>query len=237
VHAVAGFDVKKLRDRIGLVSAESDKRVTVASLGFNGDSADHFGGGGWNVFSAGLAGGDLNIQSPTEKAADALTARSDGGFTKVHASVARLQSVRGPLSLFAAVRGQFSTDNLDTSEKMPLAAPTGCAPIPRARLTATRDTWPRSRPRLLLGGAPRMLAGQLQLIGFVDGGEVNYSVDPWSPGSNHARRSGVGAGVTWAGPHDLVLKASYARKLGDEKATSAPDRDGRAWFHVSKLFR
>jgi hypothetical protein len=35
----------------------------------------------------------------------------------------------------------------------------------------------------------------------------------------------------------VVLKASYARKLGDEATTSGPDEDGRAWFHISKQFR
>ena len=32
------------------------------------------------------------------------------------------------------------------------------------------------------------------------------------------------------------LKGSYARKIGDTRATSAPDRDGRFWFQVSKTF-
>jgi len=237
VHAVAGVDVKQLEDRIGLVSAESDKRVTVASFGLNGDSRDRLGGGGWTAFSAGLASGDLDIQSPTEQAADALTARSDGGFNKLQASVARLQSVSGPLSLFAAVRGQLASDNLDTSEKMPLGGAYGVRAYPEGEAYGDQGYIATLEARLLLSRTPERLSGQLQLVGFVDVGEVDFSVDPWSAGPNRARRSGVGAGVTWAGPHDLVLKASYARKLGDEEATSAPDQDGRAWFHVSKVFR
>jgi hemolysin activation/secretion protein len=80
------------------------------------------------------------------------------------------------------------------------------------------------------------LPGEFQLFGFVDHGQVEYAHDPWFTGSNHARRSGIGAGVAWAGPHDIMVKATYAHKLGDQVATSAPDEDGRAWFQIVKLF-
>jgi hemolysin activation/secretion protein len=90
--------------------------------------------------------------------------------------------------------------------------------------------------RLMLSHWAPSFPGQLQLIGFVDVGEVEYAHDPWFTGSNHAGRSGIGAGLTWAGPHDFIVKASYATKLGDAKVTSGPDSSGRAWFQISKLF-
>jgi hemolysin activation/secretion protein len=236
LYALAGFDVKQLEDRIGLVSAESDKQVKVATLGFSGDSRDDFGAGGWNFYSAGLAIGNLDIESPVERAADALTARSDGGFSKVQASFARLQTVSGPLSLYTLVRGQLAFENLDSSEKMQLGGAYGVRAYPEGEAYGDQGYIATLEVRLMLSRWTAALPGQLQLIGFVDAGEVEFSHDPWFAGSNHASRSGFGAGLSWFAPHDLVLKASYARKLGDAEVTSGPDRAGRAWFQLSKLF-
>jgi len=236
LYALVGADLKLLEDRIGLVSAESDKQVKVATIGFSGDSRDGLGGGGWNSYSAGLSIGNLDIQSPTERAADALTARSDGGFSKVQASIARLQSISGPLSLYASLRGQIAFDNLDSSEKMALGGAYGVRAYPEGEAYGDEGYVATLEARLTLSRWAAALPGQLQLIGFADVGEVKYSDNPWFAGSNHAARSGFGAGLSWFGPNDLILKASYARKLGEAATTSGPDKDGRASFHISKLF-
>ena len=170
------------------------------------------------------------------EAADALTARSDGGFSKLQGSFARLQSVDGPLSLYASVRGQLAFDNLDSSEKMELGGAQGVRAYPEGEAYGDQGYIGTLEARLMLGRWTAALPGQLQLIGFVDAGQVEYSHNPWFAGSNQASRSGFGAGLTWFGPHDLVLQASYARKLGDAVTTSGPDKAGRAWFHISKLF-
>jgi hemolysin activation/secretion protein len=80
------------------------------------------------------------------------------------------------------------------------------------------------------------LPGRLQLIGFGDVGQIRYAHAPWFTGSNHATRSGIGAGLSWAGPKGLVLRASYATRLGSARVTSGPDHPGRSWFQITKLF-
>jgi hemolysin activation/secretion protein len=88
--------------------------------------------------------------------------------------------------------------------------------------------------RLALGSLAA-IPGRLQLIAFVDTGAVDRAHDPWFPGPNRTHRSGAGAGINWEGPYDLLLRASYARRLTGP-ATSAPDDGGRAWFQIVKLF-
>jgi hemolysin activation/secretion protein len=236
LYALAGVDVKLLEDRIGLVSAESDKQVEIATLGFSGDSRDDFGRGGWTSFSGGLSVGSLDIQNPAERAADALTARSHGGFSKLQGSVARLQTLSGPLSLYASLRGQLAFDNLDSSEKLQLGGAYGVRAYPEGEAYGDQGYIGTVEARLMLAPWAAALPGELQLIGFIDAGEVEFSETPWFAGSNHASRSGFGAGLTWFGPHDLVLRGSYARKLGSAETTSGPDKPGRAWFQISKLF-
>jgi hemolysin activation/secretion protein len=236
LYALAGADAKWLSDRIDLVSARSDKTSRALTLGLSGDSHDRLGGGGWNVFSAGWAFGDLHLESPLDRAADALTARTEGRFSKLQISAARLQTVSGPFSLYAAVRGQVAFGNLDSSEKMELGGAYGVRAYPEGEAYGDEGYLATIEARLMLNRWTGRLPGELQLSGFADVGQVKFADDPWFAGSNRARRSGIGAGLSWAGPNGLFAKVSYARKLGNAATTSGPDRDGRFWFQISKLF-
>jgi hemolysin activation/secretion protein len=235
LYALSSFDYKMLRDEIGVVSSDSHKRIQAGTLGFAGDFRDGLGGGS-NVFSAGWTIGNLDIRSAPERIADATTARSAGGYNKLQASFARLQSIAGPFSLYGAVRGQIAFDNLDSSEKMELGGAYGVRAYPEGEAFGDTGYVATVEARLRLGQWTGKLPGELELIGFVDTGEVRYAQDPWFFGPNHARRTGYGAGVNWYGPEGFILRGSYARKWGTGPATSAPDRDGRFWFQIVKLF-
>lgn len=235
LYALAGFDYKMLKDRIGAVSSNSDKRVQAATLGLTGDFRDALGGGGATALSVGWTTGHLDIRSAPERIADAASARSAGGYNKVQASIARLQSVAGPLSLYGAVRGQFAFDNLDSSEKIELGGAYGVRAYPEGEAFGDTGYIATAEARLRLDRAGSTL-GQFEVIGFIETGEVRYAQDPWFTGSNHAMRSGYGGGVNWYAPDGFIVRASYARKLGTGPATSAPDRNGRFWVQLVKLF-
>ncbi|HEY5721825.1 MAG TPA: ShlB/FhaC/HecB family hemolysin secretion/activation protein [Allosphingosinicella sp.] len=236
LNALAAAEYRLLEDRIGLVSIESDKDIRAMTIGLGGDSRDDLGGGGWNVFSAGWTIGRLGLESPAERAVDSLTARSQGGYGKLQFSAARLQTLGGPFSLYGAVRGQLAFDNLDSSEKMELGGAYGVRAYPEGEAYGDQGYIATAEARLTLSQWTGSLPGRLQLIAFVDAGEVRFAHDPWFAGSNSASRSAYGAGLVWEGPQGMVARASYARKLGDAPATSAPDRGGRFWFQLTKLF-
>lgn len=236
LYALASFDAKFLSDEIGLVSQVSDKEIRAVTFGLRGDSRDSFGGGGWNAGSLSWTSGDLDIEDPFERAADAMTARSHGGFNKLQYAISRLQTVSGPLSVYGSLRGQVATNNLDASEKMELGGAYAVRAYPEGEAYGDEGYVATIEARLALDEWTRSLPGRFQLIGFVDAGEVDFAHDPWFPGPNHARRSGIGAGVVWSGPDDLFVRATYARRLGDQAVTSGPDDSGRAWFQIVKLF-
>lgn len=236
LYAVGNLDAKWFDDRIDLVSTRSRKASQVATLGLNGNERDTFGGGGASNFSLGVSLGNLTLRSPLERAADALTARSDGRFAKLQGGFARIQSLAGPLSLYGTVRGQLAFDNLDTSEKMELGGAYGVRAYPEGEAYGDTGYIATGEVRLMVTDWVRSFPGQVQLFGFVDAGQVDYAHRPWFAGANTATRSGFGGGVAWMTPGNFTLKGSYARKIGDTAATSAPDRDGRFWFQVSKLF-
>jgi hemolysin activation/secretion protein len=233
LYALAAVEAKWFEDSIGLVSTQARKNSRIATIGL---SADARGGGGWTTASIGWTFGDLDIESPLERAADAATARSDGGFNKFSFAAARTQTISGPLSLYAAVRGQIALDNLDTSEKIELGGAYAVRAYPEGEAYGDQGYVATAEARLMLSHWAPDFPGQLQAIAFVDVGAVDYAKDPWFAGSNRAYRSGYGAGLSWAGPENILVKASYARKLGDAAATSGSDRSGRFWFQIVKLF-
>ena len=236
LQVFASADAKFLTDEIGLVSQVSDKEIRSLTAGLRGDSHDSFGGGGWNTGSVSLTSGDIDIESPLERAADAMSARSQGGFGKLQYAVSRLQSVSGPLSVYGALRGQVATANLDSSEKMELGGAYAVRAYPEGEAYGDEGYVATVEARLALDQWTASLPGRFQLIGFVDAGEIHFAHDPWFAGANRARRSGAGVGLVWSGPDDLSVRVSYAHRLGDQVATSGPDDDGRAWFQIVKLF-
>jgi len=236
LYLLAGADAKWFEDKLGFISAVNHRKTQVLTAGLAGDLRDSVGGAGWNVYSLGLTVGNLDIQDPVARAADAATARSDGSYGKLQYSVARLQTVTGPLSLYGSVRGQIAFNNLDISEKMELGGAYAVRAYPEGEAYGDQGYVATAELRLQLAELTHGLPGGVGLFGFVDVGAVDYAKNPWFPGSNKAKRSAYGGGVSWAAPGNFVLTATYARKLGNAEATSAPDRSGRAWFQVSKLF-
>jgi len=236
LYALAAVEAKWLEDRIELVSGSSEKRSQIATFGFSGDIHDDLAGGGWTSGSIGWTHGNLDIRDPLGRAADALTARSDGAFDYLRFALARQQSVAGPLSLFASVRGQAAFSNLDSSEKMQLGGAYGVRAYPEGEAFGDTGFIATGEARLMLDALTASLPGRVQLIGFVDYGEITFAHDPWLAVDNDTRRSGYGGGIAWFGPDNLVLRGTYATRLGDEAVTSQPDRSGRFWFQITKLF-
>jgi hemolysin activation/secretion protein len=233
LYALASFDYKLLRDDVDVTSTRSRRDSRAVTLGISGDTRDRTG---WNTFSAGMSFGSLRFKDPLERAADALAARSSGGFGKFQAAVARLQTIGGPLSVYGSVRGQLAFANLDSSEKMELGGVYGVRAYPEGEAYGDSGYIATIEPRLALDRWTAGLPGHFQLIGFIDTGEVRYAHHPWFVGSNHTRRSGIGAGINWVGPYGLGAGVSYAHRLGSQRVTSGPDHSGRVSFQISKQF-
>lgn len=236
LSAVGELNAKWYDDRIDLTNSQSRRMSKTGTLGLNGNSRDGFLGGGLNVASLGWTIGDLNLRTPLDRATDAITARSAGTFNKFNFSVARLQTISGPFELYGAARGQLALDNLDTSEKMELGGAYGVRAYPEGEAYGDQGYIATAEGRVMLSHWARSFPGQLQLIGFVETGRVQYAHDAWFLGSNHTQRSGFGGGLVWYAPQAITLRGTYARKIGNVPATSAPDRAGQFWFQVAKTF-
>ncbi|MEI6207903.1 MAG: ShlB/FhaC/HecB family hemolysin secretion/activation protein [Desulfuromonadales bacterium] len=236
LYAGLAFDAKMFRDKVDTTSTITDKNAQVLMASLYGDHRDNFGGGGVSSYSLVWSAGNIDIQTPEARSYDAATARSNGVFNKLAYSAARLQSVTESVSLYASVNGQFAFNNLDVSEKMELGGMYAVRAYPEGEAYADQGVVATLEARYLLPKFYERLPGQMHLIGLFDVGSVIVNKDPWSSDPNSRTLYGAGAGFTWMDYNNFSLKMYYAFKLGNEAATSAPDKSGRFWIQLVKYF-
>jgi hemolysin activation/secretion protein len=235
VYLQLAFDAKEFDDRVDAIPSQTERNSRVLMASVFGDHRDGFGGGGVNSYFLTLSGGELDIETPAARAQDALTAQTHGSFSKLSFNAMRLQRLGGgPFSLFAGVNGQLASGNLDVSEKMSLGGMGGVRAYPEGEAYADQGALLTLEARMDLPPPPAAIPGRMQLVAFVDAGRVTLNRDPWLPGENRRTLSGAGVGFNWVEPDNFLVRAYYARKLGNESATSAPDRSGRFWIQLVK---
>ncbi|WP_232730881.1 ShlB/FhaC/HecB family hemolysin secretion/activation protein [Janthinobacterium sp. 64] len=235
LYAQLSYDDKTFQDRTESTGTVNDKTAGVWMLNLNGDAKDGWGGGGASTYSLTYTTGKIDIATPVARLIDQLTVKSNGHFNKLAFNAARVQSLGSETSLFGTVSGQAASKNLDVSEKMGIGGVGGVRAYPGGEAYGDQGYVLNLELRQNLT-AFTAFPGQLQVLAFADTGSVKLNRDAWSAGENRRTLSGAGVGVTWTGANALVLKAYYAHKLGNAKATSAPDAAGRFWLQAVKYF-
>ena len=236
LFAHVGFDHKDFQDNIDTIPSTTNKQINVGSVSLIGDHRDNWLGGGFNTYSGTLTHGNLDIQSSDALAADQLGARTNGDFDKFSFTASRLQNVTETFSLYGKVQGQVASKNLDISEKMELGGAYGVRAYPEGEAFADDGYLLNLEARMLLPKWSDRIPGRMQLIGFVDTGSVTVNHNNYGLQDNHRTLSGAGVGLDWWDNNNFQVRVSYAFKLGNEKAISAPDESGRLWAQVVKLF-
>ncbi len=236
LYAQLNFDWKSFNDRVDSTGGEVDRKSRVLTASLFGDRTDTWGGGGYVTYLAALSSGVLDIETPSARAADAITAQTNGSFGKLAFSASRSQRLgAGPFSLYGSISGQVASKNLDSSEKMVLGGMNAVRAYPEGEAYADEGLLLNIELRYDLP-KPASLPGYMQLAAFVDAGSVRTNHSPWAPGPNDRTLSGAGFGINWGDPGNFLVRAYYARKLGNQVALSAPDRSGRFWVQLVKYF-
>jgi hemolysin activation/secretion protein len=237
IYLQLALDAKQFADRVDAIPSATDRNARVLMASVFGDHRDGAFGGGVNSYALTLATGQLDIETPAARAQDALTARTNGHFDKLSLNAMRLQRLGdSPFSLYAGISGQLASKNLDVSEKMSLGGMSGVRAYPEGEAYADEGYLLTVEGRMDLPPLPQSVPGRMQLVAFADSGHVTIDHTPWAGGDNRRTLSGAGVGVNWGDPGNFLVRAYYARKIGSESATSAPDRSGRFWVQLVKYF-
>ncbi len=232
-------------DNSQLGEETSNKDVSSLTIGLFGDVADAWHGGGFNVYSATLVVGELDLSgNGTDLANDQLSAQRDGSYQKLAWSLGRLQKLTDDTTLWATVQGQFAGNNLDSSEGFSLGGPTGVRAYPILEGSGD-EGW------LAALELRHRLAATWTALVFYDYGRVRQHKDPWL-GWNAADPSqslsysleGAGVGAVWNGARGFQVSLTAARRFGSNplgRPDTGKDSDGslestRLWISASHFF-
>ncbi|MDD5333791.1 MAG: ShlB/FhaC/HecB family hemolysin secretion/activation protein [Rhodoferax sp.] len=209
------------------------------TLGLAGNLFDKLGGGAANSASLALIEGSLNLDGSPSQAADASTAQTAGRFAKLRFAASRQQTITDTLSLFAALSGQRSSKNLDSSEKFYLGGMTGVRAYPA-------DEAAGAEGELLNLELRWRLPQGFNVACFYDHGHVTINHNNNFVGAaalNDYRLKGAGLSLAWQSSSGPSLKGTWARRIGDNPNLTATgnDQDGslrknRFWLTASLPF-
>lgn len=221
-------------DNRSVFGTTSRYRVDNASAILLGNLFDNWGGGGANSGILALTRGKLRLGA-LDIGEDAAL---DGGFSKLRYNLSRQQVLTPELSLLAALSGQWTNNNLDSSEKFYLGGANGVRAYPASEGGGAKGQMLNLELRWKLPDG-------FVVTAFHDRGRITQNVDNavLAAAPNTYSLLGHGLGLAWQSNRGLNLKAIWARREGENPNPTAAgkDQDGsldrnRWWFIASLPF-
>jgi len=214
-------------------------KVNALTFTLDGNLFDNIWGGGANSASLSLVSGNLNLNGSPNQAGDATTTQTAGSYDKLRFAASRQQVITETVSFFGALSGQTSSKNLDSSEKFYLGGPGGVRAYPSNEGGGSIGT--------LLNLEMRWRLPQgFNLTGFYDCGHITINPNNNFTGAsalNDFTLKGAGLSLAWQSGNGTSIKATYARRLGNNPNPTATgnDQDGsllenRFWLTASLSF-
>ena len=227
------MDQKNLTDEYRAVDVVSHKRVQGVGLGWTWERRDELLGGGYTASSGNLYRGDLSLLDPTSFLNDRLEAghNTEGEFTKLTAQISRLQAVIPRHSFYVSVGGQWTSKNLDASEKLSLGGARAVRAYPSGELLVDQG---------VIGTVEWRWSFNDELTPFVfydaARGKIVKSPTIFDGANSHSLRGG-GFGVSWSRPGNFAINATLAWRDGTPAATTdGGGRNPRFFVQAQKSF-
>src|SRR5450830_85914 len=181
----------------------------------------------------------IDLDGSPNARADALTTRTGGSFSKLRYAASRQQVLTEALALYAAFSGQATGKNLDSAEKFYLGGAYGVRAYPS-------NEGGGSEGQLFSLELRARLPENVNLTGFYDWGHVKVNHDnhfPGAPALGSYSLKGAGLSIAWLASFGLNLKATWARRIGDNPnpTLTGTDQDGsfrknRFWLQATMPF-
>jgi hemolysin activation/secretion protein len=239
VLARLSYTNKLLDNRSDGIST-SEYTVDVFSVGITATHLDSLGGGGFSTLSLIPSMGNVNYSLvPSYQRVVEATTQSEGQYSKLRYGLSRQQKLPEKFSIFANLRGQISSKNLDSSERFYLGGPYGVRAYPN-------NEGGGAQGNLLSVELRYNLMSDLQFSAFYDVGNVQVNKfndnipEAASAASNNGTLQGAGLSVSWNAPNNIILSAVWAIRVGGNPFSNDPARnqDGsstrnRVWLNAS----
>ncbi|MGA7595224.1 MAG: ShlB/FhaC/HecB family hemolysin secretion/activation protein [Gallionella sp.] len=227
------YDRKQLRDHIDLINIRTDRHLDNWTASLSGDLRDAFLSGGVNTWNTSWTSGRVGFDDTAAQQSDALTAKTQGGFSKGTANLVRLQNLGRNNSLYLAYSGQWASANLDASEKMVAGGPYTVRAYDMNVVSGDSGYLGTAELRHDLG---RIIQGQCRAVGFIDAEHVTINRNPWVAGTNDATLGGAGLGLDCIWPGQWSARTYIAAPVGSTPELLANVSSARAWIGIGKGF-
>ncbi len=228
VTVSGAYQNKRLEDRYGATGTVNEKSSNSWPVAVQFDHRDRFGGGGITYGMATWTSGNLNLNGAFATT-DAATAQTAGHFNKYNLDIARIQKLPGDFALYGRYSAQWTSQNLDSSERFGLGGIYGVRAYPLGEGMGDRG-W--------LGQLElRYLAGPYTPFVFYDAGRSDTNARPWDTASSTSRSiAGGGAGVRVDYKQWSIDSTLAWRTRGGPASADTSDRSPRLWFMATYSF-
>jgi len=221
-----------------------DRTVDVANLTLSGWQRNLLSDASQLSYELKVVAGHSDLSANAASlAADQLSRKTDGSFTKLAWSLGNQMLLPDNWTLNVALKGQWADGNLDSSERLSVAGPSAVRGYVSGQ--ASGDEGWLAQVNFL-----RPLSNSLQLNLFVDHGQVRAHKDTWAGWNasnpnlkNQYSLTGVGASLDWVLAPATLLSFVLAGELNDDPNNSGidtdvdgRDRSVRAWVKFETNF-
>lgn len=228
LNATANYGFKALTDSYSNVIT-SDRQLNSGTIGINGSIYDTALGGGYTTWNASVTTGSMH-----EGTANIAITGVEGAYSRFNIGASRLQRLAERLSINLSYSGQFSLNNLDSSEKFNLGGPYGVRAYPVGE--ASGDEGHLFNIDLRYDLPLPASWGSAQVSGFYDAGQITLHHSPWlnsiatATNKNSYWLQGAGIGLNYVFSSRFNVRTSWAHTIGtnDGRSTSGKDSDGRS---------
>jgi len=227
------YDYLQLNDDIDSSEIQTNRHLDNVTATLSGDSHDDLFAGAVNTWSASWTYGHVSFDNASAGLADAVTANTQGGFSKGNLTLARLQNFGVHDALYLSLAGQWASGNLDESQKLVVGGPNSVRAYDVGAVSGDSGYLFTFELRHMLQVSA---LGQWQAVVFFDGGHLKVNRNSFSVGANNANLSGVGVGLNWSGPNQLSASATLAVPLGTTPEEIGSRASVRAWLQLDKAF-
>nr|WP_225561687.1 ShlB/FhaC/HecB family hemolysin secretion/activation protein [Rhodanobacter sp. DHB23] len=227
-------DNRHLADDTGSIGVHNDRHSWDWTASSTFDHRDDWGGGGVTQAQLSATHGQLAFDNPAARAADAVTADTQGHELHWDGNLSRLQTITATTRLYLSLTGQYSHRNLDSSEQVLLGGMQSVRGYDVSTLAGASGYLATVELRHDLGLPGGAWQGSL----FVDQGGLWINPQPWAgdTGGNHASLSSAGVGLNWAGPGQWVAQVQLGQPIGSTPELAGKRPSTRAWMQISKGF-
>jgi len=232
LNAILALNGKRFEDRIGTNTA-TPKKSDATGLTLGGDVRDPLAANSVFVWNVTASAGSLSIDEAGARAVDAASAKTQGGYRKLSASLLYQQALSREWTLYGSLSAQRANKNLDSSEKFSLGGAQGVRAYPVGEAAGDEGALGTSELRYAV---PEWLGATPSVVLFADSGRAHINKNSFAGGADKRGLGAAGVGVTLVKAGDFVVRGYWAAKTTGSVATADADKSSRAWFSAVKYF-